>query len=173
MPVYQPNDIVLNKYRIEKFIDRGAFGEVYLARHLKLDTLRALKVMRKDAGGVDSQVFAQYQQRFELEAKLGARVNHPNVIQVYDFDQEGTQLVLAMEYAPGGSLEDRIEKAWDHNRPMDVPQVLRLANDLAQGLAALHALDIVHRDLKPSNILFAANGDAKLIWAWPRLPAED
>ena len=73
---------------------------------------RALKILRHDAPGVGSTEFADYAQRFQLEAQLGAKLNNqPHVIQVYDFERDGENVILVMEYASGGSLADRIDKA--------------------------------------------------------------
>jgi len=160
--LYHPNDILLDKYHLEATIGEGAFAQVYRATHLKLKGLRALKVLRRDAPGIGSTEFGDYRQRFELEAQLGERIDHPNVIRVYDFEQDEDQLILVMEYAPGGSLADRLERARQKGELISVDEAVRIAVDVAQGLSTLHALEAVHRDLKPSNILFDAQGRAKL-----------
>jgi formylglycine-generating enzyme required for sulfatase activity len=160
--LYQPSDIVLGKYRVERFIGKGASAEVYLATHLELKAPRALKVLSRELPGVGSTAFGDYCQRFQLEAQLGARINHPNVIQVHDFHQDEDTLALVMEYAAGGSLSDRIAKARESGQPVTVEEAVRIGREVAQGLSALHALDCVHRDLKPSYILLDVQGRAKL-----------
>jgi len=84
----QPGQTILNgKYRIEALIGRGAFVEVYQATHLELGAPRAIKVLRRDAPGLGSDDFADYRRRFRLEAQLGAQLDHPNVVRVYDFEE--------------------------------------------------------------------------------------
>ncbi|MBC8507278.1 MAG: protein kinase [Anaerolineales bacterium] len=156
--VIEKGDILLGKYRVERLIGRGAFAEVYLAMHLELNSLRALKILRRDQPGLGEILFDEYQQRFRLEAQLGAQIDHHNVIRVYDFDRQGGMLVLVMEFAPGGSLQDRLKNT-DQFSPAEA---LSVSLDVAQGLAELHGLGAVHRDLKPSNILFDARGRAKV-----------
>lgn len=155
-------DLILNgQYRIERLIGRGAFAEVYLARHLRLDVLRAVKVLRRDMDGVGSTTYAQYRDAFSQEARLTAQLDHPHVIRAYDFAEntERGELYLVMEYAPGGSLKDLLAK----QGPLAVEQVVRLAQDLCDGLIAIHEqLGVVHRDIKPSNILFDELGNAKI-----------
>jgi formylglycine-generating enzyme required for sulfatase activity len=160
--LHQPGDLVLAKYRVERFIGKGASAEVYLATHLELKAPRALKILSRDLPGVGTTAFGDYRQRFQLEAQLGARIDHPNVIRVYDFHQEEDSLILVMEFATGGSLADRIAKARETGQPVPEDEAVRLAGEVAQGLAALHALDVVHRDLKPSNILLDGQGRAKV-----------
>ena len=155
---YQPGDILLDKYRIEELVGRGAFAEVYRVTHLSLNVTRAVKVLQRETPGVGSTEFKDYRERFELEARLGAKLNtptpHPNLLQVFDFMQAGDLLVLEMEYASGGSLYNRIQKAKNESQPLPVEETLQMAIDVAEGLSAVHAVDAVHRDLKPTNILF-------------------
>ncbi|MBC8507276.1 MAG: protein kinase [Anaerolineales bacterium] len=160
---YHPGDILLNKYRIEELIGRGAFAEVYRATHIEMNVPRSLKVLHKDAPGVGSALFEDYEQRFKLEVQLGARINHPNVIHVYDVERHGDDLILVMEYAPGGSLAERIQENRALGVQFDFEEALQIAADVAAGLGELHAMDAVHRDLKPSNILFDQKGQAKVV----------
>jgi len=158
MPYYQLDDIVLKDYKIEAFIGEGSFGEVYLALDIHLQQSYAIKIIRRSPG-MDDAYFEKARQRFMLEARLGARLNHPNLIRAVRFapDETSGLLVLVMEYAPGGSLADKMKSG-----PLAVPEALRIACQVAAGLSALHAQDVVHRDLKPSNILFDANGVARV-----------
>ncbi len=154
--------ILHETYEVEEFIGRGAFAEVYRVRHLRLNVWRAVKVMDRDAPGVGSTDFNLQRARFEQEAYLGASLSHPHIVQAYDFLDEGDRLYLLMEYMPGGSLRQRIERVKQGGPPLPVDEVVRMALEVAKGLAALHARDIVHRDLKPSNILFDSEGRAKV-----------
>ncbi len=159
---HQPGDILLDKYCIEKLLGSGAFAEVYLATHLALNAPRALKILRKDTPGLGSTEFRDFRARFQLEAQLGARLDHPNIIRVHDFEQDGETLILVMEYAQGGSLTERLARAREGGERIPIPEAVQIALDVAQGLAAIHALDAVHRDLKPSNILFDKDDRAKV-----------
>ena len=156
---YKPDDILLNKYRVESHIGRGTFGEVYHVTHLKLKVPRAVKIMRRDAPGIGSQDFQKARERFEFEAQLGARLDHPNVIKVYDFEEAEGKLYLVMEYAPGGSLRDRL----DLKGSPSIEEVVNLGLNVCAGLRTIHEqLRAVHRDLKPSNILISEDGTAKI-----------
>ena len=162
MPTYTPNTTLLDRYRIERFIGKGAFAEVYLVMHLALNKRYALKILDKDAG-LGSTLYADYVQRFRLEAQLGAALDSPYIIRVYDFEQEGDLLILRMEYAAGGSLSQRLDTIRRKVAPpIPIDEAVRIAHQVALGLAALHELDVVHRDVKPSNILFAEDGRAML-----------
>ena len=161
MPL-QPHETLLNKYRIEALIGRGAFAEIYRATHLALNTRRALKILRKDAPGLGSTEFSDFHARFQLEAQLGAKLDHSNIIRVHDFEQDGETLILVMEYAQGGSLSERMARARERGDPIPIEEAIQIAIDVAQGLSAIHALDAVHRDLKPSNILFDIKDRAKV-----------
>ncbi len=159
---YESGQVLLDKYRIEGLVGRGAFAEVYRATHLTLNAPRALKVLRRDAPGLGSTEYSDFRQRFQLEAQLGAQLDHPNVIRIYDFEQIDGTLLLVMAYAAGGSLTGLLKTLREANEAMPVEEAVRITLDVAEGLAALHALDAVHRDLKPSNILFDTEQSAKI-----------
>lgn len=159
---YSPGDLLLKKYCIEALIGQGAFATVYHATHLALNAPRALKVLRRDAPGVGSTEYADFHTRFQLEAQLGAKLDHPNIIRVYDFEQDKKTLILVMEYAEGGNLAGRIQRAREKDQLIPIDEAIQIGIDVAQGLRALHAMDAIHRDLKPSNILFDKKGHAKV-----------
>ena len=151
-------DILLGKYRVEGLAGRGTFGEVYHVLHPKQLSPRAIKVLRKDMPGVGSTDIQDARSRFEMEARLGDRLTHPNVIKVLEFEDEGDELYLIMEYAPGGSLKDRLKKG-----PLSTNEAVRLGVEVCAGLQAIHErLHAVHRDIKPSNILFDGDGTARI-----------
>jgi formylglycine-generating enzyme required for sulfatase activity/tRNA A-37 threonylcarbamoyl transferase component Bud32 len=163
---YQPGDKLIEKYRIERLLGQGAFGEVYLVTHLALGVPRAIKVLRRDAPGMGSSDYQDVESRFRLEAQLGARLNsplqHPNLLQIYDLRLADDQLMLEMEYASGGDLSWRMQQAAQSGQAYPLVEALRMGQDVAAGLAALHGIDVVHRDLKPANILFDEKGHARL-----------
>ncbi len=157
---FQPGDILLDKYRIDRFIGAGAFAEVYQATHVKLNAVYALKVLRREESGMGSSEYGRWVERFRQEARLGAGLKSAHIVPVYDFDEQDDLLVLRMDYLPGGSLADRLARLKAEVRQMPVEEAVRIAVETAEGLAALHALDAVHRDVKPNNILLASNGRA-------------
>lgn len=161
--MFQPGDLLVNqKYRVQALVGRGAYGEVYRATHVELRVERAIKVLRRDAPGLGSTVFRDYETRFELEARLGARLDDPQLVRVYDFERDGETLLLVMEYAAGGSLSARLERARQDKQPLPVDECIRIALEAAMGLGKLHENDIVHRDIKPSNLLFDYKNHVKV-----------
>ncbi len=154
--------VILNKYRIEALIGEGGFGKVYKATHVQLNALRALKILQRNNAGVDSNIYNQYLQRFQLEAQLGAQLEHPHTIRVYDFEQFEDTLMLVMEYALGGNLAYLIERARKQREPVHVDEAVRYVREAAEGLEALHQMDLVHRDIKPGNILLDGQDRAKV-----------
>ena len=158
-PELETGQFILNgKYRVLEFLGQGAFAQVYRVRHLELKVDRAVKVVSRDTPGVGSTVLDDFRARFRLEAQLGARLDHPNVIRIHDFEEAEGRLYLVMEYAPGGSLPGQLRE----QGPLPVADAVRLTLEAAAGLEALHGLGAVHRDVKPSNILLDGQGHAKL-----------
>ena len=140
----------LGKYEIQRELGRGAFGTVYLARDTVLDVPRALKVLHPallaDATAIE---------RFQREARLAARLEHPRIVTVHDFGQADDRFYFAMRYMEGGSLKERLAQG-----PLPWEEVVRIVQEVAEGLAYAHEQGVVHRDLKPGNILFDKQGRA-------------
>ena len=143
------------RYRILHKLGEGGQGEVYLAEHLHLGRNEALKVLKSVHSGDETFV-----SRFRREARATNRVQHPNIVGVYDFGRlPDGRYFLAMEYVDGERLDVAIGGA-----PMPVRRALRIAAQLARALAHAHGLGVVHRDLKPANlILITRRGHADVL----------
>ncbi len=132
------------RYRIRRELGRGGMGSVYLALDPQLDREVALKVLHR--WGMDSP---QQQERFVREARVLARLDHPNICPIYDVGQQEGVLYLVMRYIEGDSLMDRLRAGG----PMDQVDATRLVERIARALQFAHEQGIVHRDVKPANIL--------------------
>ncbi len=140
-PTLGPGQI-LGHFRLIEQIGAGGMGIVYRARDLRLERDVAVKVLNAKTLG-DSGA----RTRFRREALILSRLNHPNVEAVYDFDSDQGLDYLALEYVPGTSLNERLEKG-----PLPENEVVSLGVQFTRGLAAAHARGILHRDLKPGNL---------------------
>jgi serine/threonine protein kinase len=144
--------MVAGRFKVEELIGQGGMGKVYRARHIALDRVICLKML-KPALLEDPTLVG----RFEREAKAASRLNHPNGIQVLDFgrDEADGGLFIAMEYVQGKDLRIVLRDEWP------LPEE-RLCNIMAQVLSALseaHAHNVIHRDLKPENIMVEQRRD--------------
>lgn len=138
-------------YELERQIGQGGTANVYLARQPSLSRSVALKVLPPYFAQDDDLV-----SRFKREATAIAGLRHPNIVQVYDFGRAADWFFLAMEFVPGGSLQERL--AADTCLP--VPRAVALIRAVAEGLDHAHERKIVHRDIKPSNILLTPDDEA-------------
>lgn len=141
------------RYEILRELGRGSFGVAYLARDTKLDR----EVVLKQARGA-ALATAAAREAFLKEARMAARVHHPRVVAVYEVLPDEDPPVLVMEYVPGGSLDDLIQKPGR----VGVSRAMSIGADILKGLEAIHAADILHRDLKPSNVLIDETGRCKV-----------
>ena len=129
-------------------------GEVFLARDRVLERDVALKVLRGQYA--ENEEFVE---RFRREALNAASLSHPNIVSVYDRGEaEDGSYYMAMEYVPGGTLKDRI----DRDGPLPPATASAVAVQIADALGAAHEQGVIHRDVKPQNVLVSASGDAKV-----------
>ena len=135
-----------------ELLGRGGMGYVYRARQKKLDREVALKVL---APGADEQ--PGFADRFAREAQALARLNHPNIVAVHDYGQEGSFCWLLMEYVHGSSLRDVIRTG-----RLDPAEALALVPKICEALQYAHDQGVVHRDVKPENILLDREGRVKI-----------
>ena len=141
----------IGKYEILGKLGQGAMGEVFRGHDPVLGREVAIKVM--SIGQADD---AELLQRFQREAQSAARLNHPNIITVYDFGDEDGKLYMAMELLEGHDVKDVIGK-------LSFEEKLGLMEQVAEALAFAHAKHVVHRDLKPANIHIQPNGQVKIL----------
>jgi tetratricopeptide (TPR) repeat protein len=148
----QPTTI--GKYQIVGKIGQGAMGDVYKAQDPILNRFVAIKTISADLGSDD-----MLRKRFEREAQSAARLNHPNIITVYDFGEEHDKLYMAMELLDGTDLKQVIKA----RSVTTLDQKLAIMVQIGEGLAFAHSNEIVHRDLKPANIHVQSNGQVKIM----------
>ena len=141
------------RYEVERTLGRGGMATVYLAHDTVLGRPVALKVLAEHLAGDES-----FRARFLREARLAARIAHPNVVQVYDAGGDEAGLFIAMEYVDGESLAEELAR----RGRLSAGEVVDLGRQLAAALAAAHAAGLVHRDVKPPNVLRARDGTVKL-----------
>jgi serine/threonine-protein kinase len=138
---------VVPGYEILGVLGSGGMGVVYKARQQSLDRLVALKMIRPD-GVTDPALLA----RFQAEAAAVARLNHPNIVQVYEVGRCADQPFLCLEFVAGTTLEH-----WIDSKPHDPHTTADLVAQMADGLHHAHAHGIIHRDMKPANVLLDEN----------------
>jgi len=153
----EPTELVgtnLGGFRLLRQLGVGGMSVVYLAEQVNLGRLVALKVLKKDFGG-----HVKTMERFMREARAGARLNHPNIVMVYDAAVQGGLGFIAMEYVEGEDVGRWIKRFG--RLPIDL--AVSIGIQTATALDVSHAAGIVHRDVKPTNILFSKGGVAKLL----------
>ncbi len=138
----------LGRYRIERQIGKGAMGAVYLATDPKIGRPVAIKTLAlsRDFEGPD---LIEARARFFREAELAGRLKHPDIVTIFDADEDQGLAFIAMEFLTGHDLLPYTHQS----KLLPVPQVLELVARIAQALAHAHSLDVIHRDIKPANVM--------------------
>ena len=137
------------RYRVERELARGRTAAVFLAHDLKHDRAVAIKVLHPEVAAAVGAT------RFLREIGFAAQLHHPHIVPLHDSGEQDGLAYFVMPYVEGESLRDRLER----EPQLPLPEVLRVAGDVAQALAYAHSLGVVHRDIKPENILLE-NGHA-------------
>ncbi len=148
----------LGPYKLLARIGEGGMGVVYLAEHGFLARRVALKVIRPELAFSPGT-----RQRFQREAMRIAKLQHENVVRVYDAGEHEGVAFLAMEFVEGQGLDERLQQARRGGEPLDVISAVRHARDIARALECAHSAGIIHRDVKPSNVRITPDGRALLL----------
>jgi eukaryotic-like serine/threonine-protein kinase len=144
----------LGRYQLDREIGRGAMGIVYLGRDTAINRLVAIKAIPLATEFSESEL-AEARTRFFREAETAGRLNHPNIVTIYDVGEERGLAYIAMEYLKGRHLSDYAT----FDTLLEPRKVLDLVGRTAQALAFAHKQQVVHRDIKPANIMYDPSGD--------------
>ncbi|MEP4078218.1 protein kinase domain-containing protein [Haloferula sp.] len=143
---------MLPAYDFDSFIAKGGMGAVYKATQRSLDREVAIKILPRELGADP-----EFRKSFQTEAKAMAKLNHPNLIGVYDYGDIDGMPYIVMEYVGGKSL---YHSAW--NKVIEPDQAIAIVNGICEGLGHAHEHDILHRDIKPANILLTPKAKPKI-----------
>ncbi len=146
----------LGRYDLVRVLGKGAMGIVYEGRDPNLDRRVAIKTVKVE--NLSEEAASEYEARFRTEARSAARLQHPNIVSVYDSDRDGDMAYLVMEYIQGDDLKHHLDKGVRYS----LEQSLKMIRDLLSALNYAHTQGIVHRDIKPANLLIEPGGRVKL-----------
>src|SRR5579872_317313 len=147
------NEILGERYQLQEPIGRGGMATIYRGHDMRMDRVVAIKVLR-DIYSTDPKFVT----RFQREAKAASSLQHPNIVQVYDYGQTDGNYFIVMELIEGTDLRRYLRS----RGVLDIERAIIIAHDVALGLGAAHRRGIVHRDVKPQNVLVGRDGSIKL-----------
>lgn len=142
---------LLSGYHVHDLVATGGMGAVYRATHISLDRPVAIKVLPEEFAD------QSFQEQFQAEARAMAKLNHPNLVAIYDFGKAGNLPFIVMEFVAGKSLYYSAYK-----KAIEEATAVRLVREICDGLAQAHDNNIIHRDIKPANILMDPEAHAKI-----------
>lgn len=138
----------LGRYTITSMLGQGGMGAVFKGTDVTLKRDVAIKVMNPQFARQGN-----FQERFLQEARTVARLNHPNIVQIYDFGQDQSQLYIVMEFIPGVNLNKRIKELTERAQRLSIHESVQLVRTVALALEYAHRQGVLHRDLKPENVM--------------------
>ncbi|WP_128382254.1 serine/threonine-protein kinase [Streptomyces cavernae] len=147
--------LVADRYQLNKPLGRGAIGEVWHATDHVLNRPVAVKLLLTGPEGQAADADAE---RFRREGRTAARLNHPNVVSVYDFGSHQGRLYLVMELVEGRTLAEELTR----RTVLEPEEAVAIGAQVAAGLSAAHRQQVIHRDIKPGNIMLTADGTVKI-----------
>jgi len=145
---------ILN-HEIMALIGEGGMGNVYLGEHTSIGRKVAIKSLRPELA-----LNEEIRKRFKNEAKVMAKLQHPNIVGLYDYHEDESGLYLIMEYVEGVELAEKIKSL---NEPMDIDEAKGVMLQILKAFAYAHENGIVHRDVKPANVLISTTGKVKVL----------
>ena len=145
--------VLADRYELVELLARGGMSEVFLAQDRRLSRPVAVKVLAAELSR--DPMFVE---RFRHEAQAAANLNHPNIVSVYDWGQDGDTSFIVMEYIDGRSVRDLITA----RGRLDDTQVAGIGGEIAAALSSAHAAGVIHRDVKPANVLISSQGQVKV-----------
>ena len=143
--------LIAQRYRLISRLGSGGMADVYLARHVMIERLSAIKLLHKELGDHEAA-----RDRFLREARAVNRLNHPNIVEISDYGESEGLVYLVMEYVPGEPLTRVLERG-----PVGWRRAARMGLAVASALGRAHQMGVIHRDLKPSNILVVTLRDGQ------------
>jgi hypothetical protein len=158
LPSIRAGEVFEGKWRIESKLGAGGMGTVFLAHDLALDRKVAVKVLARELSAD-----AEFVARFEREARLTARLEHPNVVPVYSVGRHGVRPFMVMKKLEGMTLAQLIERRQASGSRLARAEILAVFSQVSAGLSHLHAQGCVHRDLKAANIFVGPDGHATIL----------
>jgi serine/threonine-protein kinase len=148
----KPGQVFANKYRIERLLGEGGMAKVYLATHLEIEKSVVIKLMRNQLSSRDKETTLK---RFLQEIKVTAKLNHPNLVSVFDGGEVDGRPYLVMEYIKGELLRQYISM----EGPLPFEVAINIICQVCSGLQEAHNEGVIHRDLKPENIMLREDID--------------
>jgi eukaryotic-like serine/threonine-protein kinase len=145
---------MLGRYQIEKELGKGAMGIVYMGRDPKINRIVAIKTMALSQE-FEADELEDVKQRFFREAETAGRLNHPNIVTMFDAGEEHDLAYIAMEFLKGHDLVPYTKP----DKLLPVPQVVSIVARVADALDYAHKNNVVHRDIKPANVMYEAESD--------------
>lgn len=158
MPQSWVGKTIGGRYQIESLLGQGGMSAVYRATDPNLRRLVAIKMIHAHLSNDPNFIG-----RFKEEAAAVARLRHPNIVQVHDFNVDGETYYMVMEYLVGETLQARLKRLNASNRHMPLDEALNLCIQLCEAAGFAHNHELVHRDIKPANIMLDVNGQAILM----------
>lgn len=146
------------RYRIEAMLGQGGMSAVYKANDPNLKRVVAVKLIHPHLSSDPSFVL-----RFESEASAVASLRHPNIVQVYDFNNDGGVYYMVLEFIPGETLQDRMKRLADVGRQLPIEEAVKFTANISDAVGYAHQRGLVHRDIKPANIMLDVQGQAILM----------
>ena len=143
----------ISHYKIIEKLGEGGMGVIYLAEDTKLERKVAIKFLPHYIS-----INSEERERFKIEAKAAAALNHPNIATVHAIEESEDEMFIVMEYIDGVELKDKIKSG-----PLPIEEAINIATQIAEGLEVAHKNGIVHRDIKSQNIMITGDGKVKIM----------